>query len=181
MFVDKICENCYKVHFAPVHIIHYTLPGIPSVYYGSELGIEGKKERFSDDSLRPALDYEDYKVAVKNNPCTKLISALGRIRQKTPALCYGDYKELELRNTYFAFERTLDGKFVIVAVNNSDSDVNMTLLCGKFNKYAGALSGTEVAATDGYIKVTVPANYGEIWISEGCLDGNFAPVKTIKI
>lgn len=57
----------------------------------------------------------------------------------------------------------------------------MTLLCGKFNKYAGALSGTEVAATDGYIKVTVPANYGEIWISEGCLDGNFAPVKPIKI
>ncbi len=37
-----------KAHFTPVHILLYTLPGIPSVYYGSEFGIEGKKERFSD-------------------------------------------------------------------------------------------------------------------------------------
>lgn len=44
-----------KAHFAPVHVLLYTLPGVPSVYYGSEFGIEGKKERYSDDSLRPAL------------------------------------------------------------------------------------------------------------------------------
>ena len=31
------------------------------MYYGSEFGIEGRKERSSDDSLRPALNYEDYK------------------------------------------------------------------------------------------------------------------------
>ena len=43
----------------------YTLPGIPSIYYGSEFGVEGKKERGSDDSLRPALNYEDYKDAIK--------------------------------------------------------------------------------------------------------------------
>ena len=27
----------------PLHILMYTMPGIPSVYYGSEFGIEGKK------------------------------------------------------------------------------------------------------------------------------------------
>ena len=34
-----------KAHYLPVHVLLYTLPGIPSVYYGSEFGIEGKKER----------------------------------------------------------------------------------------------------------------------------------------
>ena len=52
-----------KAHFAPVHVLLYTLPGVPSIYYGSEFGIEGKKEKFSDDSLRPALDIKDYAFA----------------------------------------------------------------------------------------------------------------------
>ena len=84
-----------KSHFVPVHIMLYTLPGIPSIYYGSEFGIEGKKEYGSDDSLRPTLKYDDYKDAIKTNPCTQLIATLGKIRKNTPALCYGDYKELE--------------------------------------------------------------------------------------
>ena len=79
-----------KAHFLPVHVMLYTLPDIPSIYYGSEFGIEGKKERHSDDSLRPALDYAAYADAVETNPCTKLIAALGRLRQRLPALCYGD-------------------------------------------------------------------------------------------
>lgn len=32
-----------KADFLPVHILLYTLPGIPSLYYGSEFGVEGKK------------------------------------------------------------------------------------------------------------------------------------------
>jgi glycosidase len=50
-----------KAHYTPVHILMYTLPGIPSVYYGSEFAIEGRKEKHSDASLRPALNYDDYK------------------------------------------------------------------------------------------------------------------------
>ena len=87
-----------KAHFAPVHVLLYTLPGVPSVYYGSEFGIEGKKERFSDDSLRPALRYEDYADAVENNPLTRLVAALGKVRQQTKALSYGEYRELTLTN-----------------------------------------------------------------------------------
>ena len=49
-----------KAHYLPVHVLLYTLPGIPSVYYGSEFGIEGRKERFSDDSLRPRIDLAEH-------------------------------------------------------------------------------------------------------------------------
>ena len=56
-----------KAHFVPVHILLYTLPGIPSLYYGSEFGIEGRKEKYSDDSLRPALslDGDNYAFSFK--------------------------------------------------------------------------------------------------------------------
>lgn len=170
-----------KAHFLPVHVMLYTLPGIPSIYYGSEFGIEGRKERSSDDSLRPALNFEDYKDAVKTNPCTKLIAALGRIRQNTPALIYGDYKELELQTTHFAYARTLDGKSVIVTVNNSDNDVDMSLSCGDSSEYVGALTGERVCANGGKINVRVPANFGEIWIPAEKCSESFAPVKFAEI
>ena len=170
-----------KEHFLPVHVMLYTLPGIPSLYYGSEFGIEGRKERFSDDSLRPALNYEDYKDAVKTNPCTKLVAALGKIRQNTPALMYGDYKELELQTTHFAYARVLDGKTVITTVNNADNDAFMNLQAGNSAEYIGALTGEKVSVNGGRIQVKVPANFGEIWIPAEMYSDSFAPIKTVEI
>jgi len=153
-----------KAHFIPVHILLYTLPGIPSIYYGSEFGINGKKEPFSDDSLRPALSLEEYKNAIKKNPYTKLLAKLGQIRQTTPALSYGDYKELLLTNRQYAFSRTHNGTTVLVTVNNDDSDYVMTLPCGTASQYTGTLSGETVTVADGQITVNVKANSGDIWV-----------------
>ena len=171
----------HKAHFLPVHIMLYTLPGIPSIYYGSEFGIEGKKERNSDDSLRPCLNIDDYKDAVKTNPCTSIITALGKIRQSTPALCYGEYKELLLQNTCFAYARTYNEKSVIIAVNNSDKSTDINLSAENSTKYKDALSGNTVTAKDGRIQLTVPANSGVIMIPSDICNKVTEPVKPIEI
>ena len=166
-----------KSHFVPVHILMYTLPGVPSIYYGSEFGIEGKKEKFSDDSLRPALDYAQYADAVETNECTKLLAALGKIRQNTKALSYGDFKELVLTNTSYAFARNYNGQTVLVSVNNADNDCAMNLPAGNCAEYVGALSGVHVPVNNGCISVNVKANSGEIWIPADAVDGDVAPVE----
>ena len=153
-----------KAHFAPVHVLLYTLPGVPSIYYGSEFGIEGKKEKFSDDSLRPALNLKDYADAITTNPNTALIAALGKVRQHTPALSYGSYTELHLTNRQFAFARDLDGVRVIVTVNNDDNAAGMSLPAGNCAEYVGTLTGQKVSVEGGRINVTVAANSGEIWV-----------------
>ncbi len=155
-----------KAHFAPVHVLLYTLPGVPSVYYGSEFGIEGKKERYSDDSLRPALSLADFGDALEKNACTRLIAALGKARQKIKALSYGDYQELLLTNRQYAFSRNCNGESVLVTVNNDDSDYVMTLPAGNTAEYIGALSGQRVSVAGGHIAVNVKANSGEIWVPE---------------
>lgn len=161
-----------KSHFTPVHILLYTLPGIPSIYYGSEFGIEGRKERFSDASLRPALSLADFGNAIKDNTCTALIAALGKIRQNTPALSYGDYQELLLTNRQYAFARNYNGQSVIATVNNDDSDYVMTLRAQNASEYVGALSGQRVSVNGGNIAVNIRANSGDIWIpvTDGCED-----------
>ena len=153
-----------KAHFAPVHVLLYTLPGIPSIYYGSEFGIEGRKEYGSDASLRPALNLADFADATEKNPCTRLIAALGKARQKVKAFSYGDYKELLLTTTQYAFSRNYDGVSVLVTVNNDDGDFSMTLPAGNCAEYRGVLSGEVVAVCNGQISVTVKGNSGEVWL-----------------
>ncbi len=163
-----------KAHYVPVHILLYTLPGIPSIYYGSEFAIEGKKEKFSDASLRPELNFDDYKDALNTNASTKLIAALGKVRQSSNALNNGDYKELLLTNRQYAFSRSLNGECAVVTVNNDDSDYVMTLpVSSAVSEYIGALSGQRVSVVNGNICVNVQRCSGDIWLP--LTDGKFIP------
>lgn len=156
-----------KKHFVPVHILLYTLPGIPSVYYGSEYGIEGKKIWGTDAPLRPYISYEEYVEKIRGNELVRLIAALGKIRGQVKALSCGDYKELLLTNKQYAFSRSFNGESVLVAVNNGDEDFEMRLPSGNAKAYGGGLSGEVVYCENGYINVKVKANSGEIWLPEG--------------
>ena len=148
-----------KAHFTPVHIMLFTLPGIPSIYYGSEFGIEGRKEQFSDDSLRPYIDLKEHAKDYEKNPCTKLITALGRIHKEyRQDLTSEDYRELCLTNRQFAYGR---GRLV-VAVNNDDNaaEINVPAADGE---YIGLLYGEKLTASGGRLQIRIQPNNGEIY------------------
>ena len=152
-----------KAHYLPVHILLYTLPGIPSVYYGSEFGIEGRKERFSDDSLRPAIDLAEHVDDYETNPCTQLIAALGAVHARyADDLAWGPYRELALTTEQYAFSR---GR-LIVAVNNADKDAEIDVAADEA-AYVGLLGGERLEAKDGKMHVNLPACGGEIFAPEG--------------
>ncbi len=169
-----------KRHIVPVNILLFTLPGIPSVYYGSEFCTEGRKERHSDASLRPYLDYGELKDKIKENPVTRLTSALIKIKKEFKELSYGEYKELLLTNRQFAFARILGDSKVIVAVNNDDKDASVSFPAD--GTYKKALSGGSVKAENGRITLTVSGNSGEILVPENSTAKDFTPVEIeIKI
>lgn len=145
-----------KAHFLPVHVLLYTLPGIPSIYYGSEFGIEGKKERYSDASLRPCLDLDA--LTKRTNPCLDLVTALGQIHRREPDLWYGDYRELQLTTAKYAFARGS----LIITVNNDRSPAAFDLPGS--GTYTGALSGQTVSAAQGMLHLELAENGAEIWI-----------------
>ncbi len=175
--VEKIHTKLQnKEHFHAVHVMEYTLPGIPSIYYGSEFAIDGEKHRGgSDDAIRPALKLEDYADSYTANPATVLISALGRIRRAVPALSYGDYRELFLTTGQYAYARVLDDVQVVCTVNNDTSDYVMTVNCGNAAEYVGCLTGQRVSVVNGQICVNVKAGHGEIWVPAFIYDNTVAP------
>ena len=158
-----------RAHYLPVHVLLYTLPGIPSLYYGSEFGVEGRKERGSDASLRPCLDLEALRA--EDNPCLELVKALGRVRAAESALRFGDYRELSLTTTAFAFARG----DIVVTVNNADTPAVFDL-SGE-GVYTGALGGERVSAENGRLRPVLPACGAEIWVPGDGARRQYEPVR----
>ncbi len=153
--------NC-KAHFLPAQVLLFTLPGLPSVYYGTEFAIEGRKEYGSDASLRPALELEDY----RDNAYAPLIRALAQARHAEPALCYGTYTRLHLTTGAFAFSRSLEDRDALVCANNEDHAVEFCLPA-KCGSYRSVLTGETVEAVDGSIRLSVAPNGAALLIPEG--------------
>ena len=150
-----------KNHFAPVHVLLYTLPGKPSIYYGSEFAIEGEKKPYADDILRPELNFEDYKTALESNENTKLIAALGNMRISNPWVGEAGYRELLLTNRQYVFLREYGDKRLVAIVNNDDNNADIHLnINGEFTEI---FSG-EKRNFDGNMHVNIPGNSGQVWI-----------------
>jgi glycosidase len=104
------------------------MPGVPSIYYGSEWGIGGKRTGGNDQALRPWLDLFEISHNSPHRDLPKVISRLARIRRHSEALRYGNYRQLSVSHEQFAFARQTREECVIVTVNASDKPVPIELV-----------------------------------------------------
>ena len=109
--MERIASILHESRHLPLaYGLLFGMPGVPALYYGSEWGIQGRKAD-GDDALRPALDQPEW------NDLTGWIACLAQARRKSPALCYGSYRNVHLTNRQIIFERALPEERVLVAVN----------------------------------------------------------------
>ena len=107
-----------------VYTMLYAMPGIPSIYYGSEFSCEGVKQRGSDANLRPCLELTPNN---RTHPLVKHIKKLGEIRANHPALCFGNYEQVMLKNEQYIFVRKYEKESVYAAFNCADSEQSLTI------------------------------------------------------
>ncbi len=100
----------------------YTMPGIPSVYYGSEWGIPGDKKD-GDGVLRPCLELEAQKAC----SLTQHLKKLAEVKKKHPSLWEGDYQKEFLTNKQFAFSRNAEGESLLIFINAEGQEANFQL------------------------------------------------------
>ena len=125
--VSHIYEKLNKPeHRYLVSLLQYTVPGIPSLYNGSEFSFRKIKKAESEES-EEALRLADYKNAYLFDEITHLHCLLGRIRQQFPVLSQGCYKELLLADDQFAFAMVLDKSAMITVVNNENRMVRVEI------------------------------------------------------
>lgn len=153
-----------KEHMYDVTMLLYTVPGIPSIYYGSEFAIDGNKGKGSDWNLRPCLELEDYRGYYEENELLKLIMKLGKLKKQYRELTDGRYEQVLLTNRQFAFARKLDHTAVITALNNDDSAAELQIPLMYQNASAEYLIAPEgekdVVIRDNKMILNLPANRG---------------------
>lgn len=89
-------------------IIQYTLPGIPSLYYGDEAGVEGYGDPFCR-KFYPWGNEDMYLV--------EFYKKLGQFRRNSACFKNGAFKPVFCDGSIFAFKRESESEKVLVCVN----------------------------------------------------------------
>jgi glycosidase len=126
--VDRVASILKsRTHLYPLYILLFTMPGIPSIYYGSESGTEGKRTKTSDNALRPMLELVNVNEFAPETNLIHLIKKLSNIRHSIDGLKIGTYQQLHVNHEQLVFWRKINQEYVIVALNSSNQRINLEI------------------------------------------------------
>lgn len=120
-----------------------TMPGVPTVYYGSEWGVDGDKKD-GDEALRPSYEYPQHSAL------TDEIKKFIAIRKENPVFSFGGYKNIVEANEFMVFERAYEGRRALVGLNISGETktAHQTSLSGTFKN---AVSGNKETLAGNFV------------------------------
>lgn len=123
MRLDEMQRKTAVERLKMAYTILATLPGVPMIYYGDEVGMEG----YSDPFNRRPFPWQHMDTAVLEH-----YRSVGRVRHARPEYRNGALRLLHLDADILAYMRT-DGEHTsYVLVNNGDDTVTFALPCGKW-------------------------------------------------
>ncbi len=126
--VDRVASKLInKAHLYPLYILLFTMPGIPSLYYGSEWAIEGRKTGGNDQPMRPHIDIASSLATITNAPLYKEIRRLINIRKQLEILRRGDYSTLLTASEQYCFLRQSGKQAAIICVNAKNEPCNVMI------------------------------------------------------
>ncbi|HBE15235.1 MAG TPA: DUF1653 domain-containing protein [Ruminococcaceae bacterium] len=151
-----------------VYTMLYAMPGVPSIYYGSEFGMEGKKQRHSDDDLRRELN-----LNALENPDYALfehICKLGKLRHSLEALQYGKYKNEQIQLEHMCFSMKTDNQKVYIMLNQSNEPRSLGVNTNFNGVLTDVLNGNQQYQCNGWCEITIPPMSSMILVEN---DGSF--------
>ncbi|NKF08809.1 glycoside hydrolase family 13 protein [Clostridium gasigenes] len=132
----KLSENMELLKLAIV--IQMTIPGVPLIYYGDEVGLLGGRD---PQNRRP------YPWNKQNKEILNWYKVLGNIRSNEVSLKKGSFKPISISSEVLAYEREYKSEKILVLVNTT----NRELEC-KFKGYGKNLIGL-IDKTEGYEEI----------------------------
>jgi len=146
--------------FLAAHHALFGYVGVPSVYYGDEVGLEGGAD---PDNRRPF----PWDEARWDRCIHRTIRRLAHLRRRHPALALGRYRPLVAEGDAHAFARVHRDAAVVVVAHRSGGVVRLPIAgCGVTGRWTDAISG-EVLADDGEtLLVELPGRGGRTLVSD---------------
>ncbi len=124
-------------------VLQYTYIGIPYIYYGAEIGMDGGVDPF----CRGCMNWKDEK---QDKKLLNLYKRLNYIRKSYKSLVHGSFKLVKAEGGLLAFEREYSGERILVVINNSSN--NQELIINK-EKLFDIYYGKEILLEKNIIKI----------------------------
>ena len=140
------------------HTFNLTIPGVPVIYYGDEIGMTGG----NDPDSRRMMRFDNL-----NGRETRLrnqVAALTHLRKEHPVLVYGDFINLHNTADSWVYARKYFGQEAVVLINNSAKSKNMKVLLPDYfvNKSFKALFSNKFEVKSKQIVIEIPAYSAEV-------------------
>ncbi len=120
-----LCMKMLKACLA----FQFTTRGIPQLYYGTEIGMEGGKDPYNRDVFR--WDYfnenNTSREAQEGRTIFEFVRRLIQIRKDNACLQYGYLFTLYADQFIYAFMREYRGEVIVVVMNNGRGDMSFPL------------------------------------------------------
>ena len=104
-----------------LHAFNMTIPGIPCIYYGDEIGMPGA----NDPDNRRWMKFTHLTPSEKQ--VKQVVSTLAHLRRNTMALLYGDLRFLKVNEKELVYIRTYFDDIVVVVFNKSGRDQTIVI------------------------------------------------------
>jgi len=142
------------------HVFNLTIPGIPVIFYGDEIGLTGG----NDPDCRRMMRFGNWNQ--RENHLWNSIATLTHLRKNNPVLVYGSFMNLQNNGSSWVYARKYFDQEAIVFINNSAESRTFDLKLPRElkRKALHATFGHKFEAQDEKIKLTLPAYSAEILI-----------------
>ena len=133
--------------------------GIPQIYYGDEVGLEGGK----DPDNRRTFPW-DWEKSEKRRDLSTYYKQIIKLRKKYRALRSDNYETLLSDGKKYAFCRWEGGEYLVIALNNhaEKQTLEIALNSDKCKKLKDLFSGEVIRANGDQIRITLDAYQGTI-------------------
>ncbi|RPI59743.1 MAG: hypothetical protein EHM44_11600 [Ignavibacteriales bacterium] len=138
-----------KLHLAYI----LTIPGVPIIYYGDEIGMTGAADPDNRRMMRFGYDLDKNEIQTFED-----VSKLIHIRREHSALRYGDFLTLQADENIYAFIRSdLNERILTIVNKNSETQDLEFVLPAVYNvsKAIDLVSGRDLVAKDNKILLTI--------------------------
>lgn len=130
-------------------VIQYTLPGIPSVYYGDEAGLCGAADPFCRGCYPWGKEDKDLLIFYKN---------LGALRGFVSAFLRGEFEPYRVEDGLFAFYRNGSKNSALIAVNAGQASKELELPKGYRSVFGKDSENGKVALLEHEYLIAVKEN-----------------------
>lgn len=130
-----------------------TIPGIPIIYYGDEIGMTGAADPDNRRMMRFGDELNDYEIQTFED-----VSKLIHIRKEHPALRYGDFLTLQADENIYAYIRSDMNERILTVVNKNSNDIGVELIIPsiyKVNKAKNLLDDGEYKILNNKVKLNL--------------------------